>query len=160
MTATQEPSPPPRAKPVPASSLPGRAFRTRAPVRFSHCDPAGIVYTPRFVDMMNGAIEDLFPGALDLDYHRIIGEERVGLGYASVTCDFFRTASMGDVLALTPLVEHVGGASCRLTVHIHRDEEEIARGRFVMVTTSLNTHRPLRHEPVRSAFAAYQERCR
>lgn len=150
---------PPRAEPVAASRLPAGAFRSASAVRFSHCDPAGIVYTPRFIDMMNGAIEDLFPGALGLDYHSIIGEERIGLGYASVACDFFQPARMGDQLTLTLVVDHVGGASVRLTVYVHRDDDEVARGRFVLVTTSLVTHRPLRYEPVRSALAAYQERC-
>ena len=32
-------------------------------VRFSDCDPAAFVYTPRFVDLVNGVVEDFFLGA-------------------------------------------------------------------------------------------------
>jgi 4-hydroxybenzoyl-CoA thioesterase len=149
-----------RAKPLGLSELPASAFRTSGSVRFSDCDPAGIVYTPRFVDMMNGAIEDFFPGALGLDYHHILRDRRIGLGYASVACDFFAVASMGDPLTFTTLVEHVGGASSHLVVHIHRGETEICRGRFIMVTTSLADHRPFRFEALRLALTAYQEICR
>ena len=129
-------------------------------MRFSHCDPAGIVYTPRFVDMMNGAIEDFFPGALGLDYHHILRDLRYGLGYASVACDFFMVASMGDTLTFTTLVEHVGGTSARLIVHIHRGDAEVCRGAFVMVPTNMADNRPIRFEALRQAMIAYQESCR
>ena len=32
--------------------LPDAAWTTMRTVRFSDCDPAGIVYTPRFIDLM------------------------------------------------------------------------------------------------------------
>ena len=46
--------------------LPAGAWRITVPVRFSHCDPASIVYFPRYFDMINGVVEDWFAGALGL----------------------------------------------------------------------------------------------
>jgi 4-hydroxybenzoyl-CoA thioesterase len=37
---------------------PPGAFTRTVAIRFSHCDPAGIVYFPNYFDMFNGLIED------------------------------------------------------------------------------------------------------
>jgi acyl-CoA thioesterase FadM len=37
-----------------------RNFPTEYLVRFSHCDPGGIVHFPRYFDMVNSAVEDWF----------------------------------------------------------------------------------------------------
>jgi acyl-CoA thioesterase FadM len=42
------------------------AFTRSVPVRFSHCDPAGIVYFPHYFDMFNGLIEDWYTQELFL----------------------------------------------------------------------------------------------
>ena len=46
------------------SELPGGIWRTRLPVRFGSCDPAGIVYTPEYLNLFNGVIEDWYGDAL------------------------------------------------------------------------------------------------
>jgi 4-hydroxybenzoyl-CoA thioesterase len=150
----------PRARAIPYASLPAAVFRTERPVRFGDCDPAGIVYTPRFIDMMNEAIERLFVHALDLDYYGLI-RDGVGLGYARMGSDFFRPAAMGEVLVLAPRVGRIGGASATLIVHGFREAEEIFRGSLVMVTTSIRSAKPIQLPPqIRAALVAYQERCR
>jgi 4-hydroxybenzoyl-CoA thioesterase len=129
----------PRLEPVRFSDLPAAAFHAPRKIRFSDCDPAGIAYTARLVDMMNGAIEDFFPARLGLSYHAAITEQRLGLGYGRVDCDFFRPARMGDQAQLSVLVDRVGRGSIGWRVHLHRGEDELARGALVTVTTSLDT---------------------
>ena len=41
---------------------PAGAFTRSVPVRFSHCDPAGIVYFPHYFDIFNGLIDASFVG--------------------------------------------------------------------------------------------------
>ena len=36
------------------------SFTTTRKVRFEHCDPAGIVFYPRYFEMINGTVEDWF----------------------------------------------------------------------------------------------------
>lgn len=151
---------PEREQPVVASALPRSVYRTPRLVRFSDCDPAGIVYTARFVDIMNGVVEDFFSGALGTSYHDYI-RSGVGLGYAKADCDFFRPGIMGDTLDYSVLVGRIGNASVALTIHGHRGDEEVVRGRFVLVTTSLRLHRPIPiPTELRSALVDYQDRCR
>ncbi len=41
---------------------PDGAFTRSVPIRFSHCDPAGIVYFPHYFDMFNGRDRGLVQG--------------------------------------------------------------------------------------------------
>jgi 4-hydroxybenzoyl-CoA thioesterase len=150
----------PRPRPVAPADLHPALWRTERVVRFSDCDPAGIVYTARFVDMLNGVVEDFFPGALGLDYGAII-RGGVGLGYAKVDCDFLRPGQMGDRLTASVEVARVGRASAGFVLHLHRGEAQLLRASLVMVTTSLSAHKaiPLPAD-LRAALTAYQDRCR
>ena len=150
-----------RALPIHPRYYPDDAWTTMRMVRFSDCDPAGILYTPRFVDLANGVIEDFFLAKLHVSYHELIQKERIGLGYKSADCDFFKPALMGDRLQFTVLVEHIGRTSVIFSVHCVREIEEIMRCRLVMVTTSLNTHNAITiPRPLKDALVSYQDNCR
>ncbi|MGO4570865.1 acyl-CoA thioesterase [Microvirga sp. 2TAF3] len=138
-----------------------RAWRTIVPVRFSHCDPAGIVYFARYFDMFNGVVEDWFGEALGIDYHAMIGPRRVGLGFVSAAAEFSRPGFMGDQLECAVVVQRIGRTSLTFRIHAFREEEPVLVARFVMVTTSLETHRsiPL-PDDLRAALERYQETCR
>ncbi len=149
-----------RTAPTPLAALPAHAWRAHVRVRFSHCDPAGIVYYARTFDMLNGVVEDWFDGALGLSYAGFIGPRRIGLGYARAEVDFAAPAMMGDDLTFVPLVARVGGASLALAIHGYRGETPILTARPVIVTTSLVAHRaiPL-PDDLRAAVARYEEMC-
>jgi 4-hydroxybenzoyl-CoA thioesterase len=150
-----------RNAPPPLAALPAAAWRGDQKVRFSHCDPAGIVYFARYFDLMNGAVEDFFSEALGLSYAEFIGPRRVGLGYGHVEADFARVAAMGEILTFAILVERIGNASLALAVHAYRGEEPILTMRSVIVTTSLVEHRAIPiPDDLRAALARYEEACR
>jgi 4-hydroxybenzoyl-CoA thioesterase len=150
-----------RPQPTPFATLPEGAWRAPVRIRFSHCDPAGIVYFARYLDILNGVVEDWFEAALSLSYAEFIGPRRTGLGYGHVSVDYFAPAMMGDRLAAVPLLERIGTASLALRVHLYRGEEPILSAHLVIVTTSLDVHRaiPLPAD-LRAAVEAYQELCR
>ncbi|WP_158915583.1 thioesterase family protein [Caulobacter sp. S45] len=131
----------PRLTPVAFSALPLASFHTPRKIRFSDCDPAGIAYTPRLIDLMNGAVEDFFPERLGLSYYDAIRVHGVGLGYGRVDCDFFRPVSMGDAVVLSVLIDRIGAGSIAWRVHLHRADEETVRGQLVTVTTDQKTRR-------------------
>lgn len=144
-----------------ASPLPEGAWRIVVPVRFSHCDPAGIVYFPRYFDIINGVVEDWFSGALGLVHHEIIRDRRIGLGSAHVEADFVKPGFLGDALVFTMLIDRIGNSSLSLSIHAHRGEEPVLRAQLVIVTTSLDLHRPIPiPDDLRAALEAYAERCR
>ena len=150
-----------RRGPPPLASLPEGAWRQDVQVRFSHCDPAGIVYFARYFDIINGVIEDWFSDSLGLSYAEFIGPRRVGLGYAGVQADFVAPGMMGDILAFVPLVERIGGASIALAIAAYRGEEAILLARMTIVTTSLVEHRAIPiPDDLRAALEIYAEACR
>jgi 4-hydroxybenzoyl-CoA thioesterase len=149
------------AEPLAATMLPAGAWRTVVRVRFSHCDPAGIVYFPRYFDMINGVVEDWFPGALGFAHHHFIRDRRIGLGPAHVEADFMRPGFLGDELVFAVLVDRIGTASLALSVHGHRGDEPVLLVRLVMVTTSLERRCSIPiPEDLRAALRRYRERCR
>ena len=150
-----------RRAPPSRASIPAGTWTGAVRVRFSHCDPAGIVYFARYFDMMNGVVEDWFSEALGLDYAEFIGPRRIGLGYAACHADFAAPGFMGDRLAFAVQVERIGGASVALAISAYRGDEPILSARMTIVTTSLVEHRatPL-PDDLRAALTRYQENSR
>src|SRR5262245_6720012 len=62
-------------------------FRARRLVRFADCDPAGIVYFPRYFDFFHAAVEDWFREGLELDYWGMLRDRRLGLPAVHTSCD-------------------------------------------------------------------------
>jgi acyl-CoA thioesterase FadM len=147
---------------VPAlEALPAAAWRAPVLIRFSHCDPAGIVYFARYFDIANSVVEDWFGAALGLSYHDFIGRRRTGLGFAHVSCDFVRPGMMGERLTFAVIVEGVGNASVKLALHAYHGTEPVLAMRLVMVTTSLTEHRAVPvPDDLRAALERYRETCR
>ncbi len=137
-----------------------RAWRTTIPIRFSHCDPAGIVYFARYFDLLNGVVEDWFCQELQIDYHEMIGRRRVGLGYVSANAEFARPSFMGDQLEFAVVIHRIGRSSLTIHIHAFRGSEPVLVARLVIVTTSLEIHRsiPL-PDDLHAALDRYQEKC-
>jgi acyl-CoA thioesterase FadM len=150
-----------RASAPQLAALPAAAYRQALMIRFSHCDPAGIVYFANYFDIANGVVEDFFAAALGLDYHEIVGSRRTGLGFAHVDCDFLKPGKMGDQLTCAVLIDAIGTASVALTLYGYRETVPMLAMRLVMVTTSLTTYRavPL-PDDLRAAVERYKETCR
>lgn len=129
-------------------------------IRFSHSDPAGIVYYPNYFDMFNSVIEDWF-GSLGFDYPTQIGEFRRGFPTVHVDCDFRVPCRMGETLTLTLLIENVGRSSLKLGVHGHIGGEERLRASVVLVIISLDTGKSIPiPADLQRAFETYRDASR
>ena len=117
------------------------AFRTERMIRFSDCDPAGIVFYPQYFVMFNGLVEDWFDGPLGIGWRQLLGERRIGLPTVRLEADFRAPSRMGDRVVLSLAVERLGGRSLTLDLACHAvgDRELRMRARQVLVTTSLAT---------------------
>src|SRR6516162_7872854 len=122
---------------------PSRAFTRSVPIRFSHCDAAGIVYFPHYFDMFNGLIEDWYTQELKHDYAAMIMAGRIGFPFVHIECDFKIPSRMGEVIDLTLLVERVGRSSLGIAIVCHRDGLERLRARMVTAMMSLETGQPV-----------------
>src|SRR5499427_5997509 len=118
---------------------PKGAFTRSVPIRFSHCDPAGIVYFPHYFNMFNGLIEDWYTEELGYNYAEIIMGSQFGFPFVHIECDFKVPSRIGDVIDLTLLVERIGRSSLGIAIVCHRDGVERLRARMVTAMMSLET---------------------
>ena len=126
-------------------------------IRFSHCDPAGIVFFPQYMVMFNGLLEDWFTDGLGIPYGPLVQQRRIGTPTVSLQCDFTAISRMGDEVMLGLTVQRVGGASFKLSVGCRCDDEERVRMTQVLVITDLDTHRPVAiPDDIRSAMSKFQ----
>ena len=138
---------------------PSGAFTRSVPIRFSHCDPAGIVYFPHYFNMFNGLIEDWYTEELGYNYAEIIMGSQFGFPFVRIECDFKVPSRMGDVIDLTLLVEHVGRSSLGIAIVCHRDGVERLRARMVTAMMSITTRKPEPlPQPLREAIEDYRTR--
>lgn len=119
----------------------GELFEVEETVRFAHCDPAGIVFFPQYLVMLNTLHERWFGEALGVPYARYIGERRLGLPTVRLECDFTAVSKLGDRLRQRLAVAKLGRTSLELSVDYDCDGELRARFRQVLVCTSLATHK-------------------
>jgi len=120
-----------------------RTFRTERKIRFSHCDPAGIVYFVNFFDMVNAIVEDWFADAVGKDFEALHIQERVGFPIVNTGCEFFRPCHLGDRLALELSIERLGRSSIEFAVTGRVADEEKFRARHKVALMSLDTQRAL-----------------
>jgi 4-hydroxybenzoyl-CoA thioesterase len=86
-------------------------FRFEQPIRFSHCDPAGVLYFPHVFDFVNAAMEDWFAQRLGLPFHVLHLELRRGNPVVRTHCEFIRPCRFGERLALDLEPVRVGASS-------------------------------------------------
>jgi 4-hydroxybenzoyl-CoA thioesterase len=127
-------------------------------IRFSHCDPAGIVFFPRYLAMFNDLVEDWVTEALGIPYAELLGPRRTGLPSVSLNCQFSAVSRMGDEVMLGLSLEHIGRSSLRLNLGCRSGTEQRVQVQQVLVATSLDTHRPIPiPDDLRQAMTAFQQ---
>jgi 4-hydroxybenzoyl-CoA thioesterase len=130
-------------------------------IRFSDCDPAGIVFYPQYFVMFNGLVEDWFNDALRIDYSAFVTMRRIGLPTVRLEAEFKAVSRIGDPVQLSLGVERLGSRSLALrllcTGEGHAEDVRMSL-RQVIVTTSLETHKSIEvPADLRDAVARFAE---
>jgi 4-hydroxybenzoyl-CoA thioesterase len=133
-------------------------FKRERLIRFSDCDPAGIVFFPQYFVMFNGLVED-WVDALGIGYQKLVIGRRTGMPSVHIDVDFKKISPMGDRVWLLLEVERLGGKSLTLKLRCEGDAgDERLTMRQVIVTTSLDTHRAVEiPADLRAAIARFTE---
>ena len=142
-----------------SQSTPNLFSRERL-IRFSDCDPAGIVFYPQYFVMFNGLVEDWFNDALKIGYQKVVIERRIGLPTVHLEADFRAVSAMGDQVVLSLDVERLGGRSLTLQARCTGRDDRVLRmqARIVLVTTSLESHGAIDiPDDIRHAITSAQE---
>ena len=113
-------------------------------VRFSHCDPAGIIFYPHYFVMFNVLVEDWFNHALEVNYADFITTRRLGLPMVNVKCDFVAPSKIGEVITLTLRIERIGNSSLTLATHALFDNQIRIAAQLTLCVFSFETKRAVR----------------
>lgn len=136
----------------------GKPFSRSFPVRFTHTDPAGFVFFPRYFEMFQAVSEDWFSGPLGVRFADMIMLSRVGQPTAYIECQFIKPCILGEMLTLTIYLERFGTSSLdvRFVGSIDGDLRLVARS--VQVLLSMKTGKPVPFDDtMRERLAAYMK---
>lgn len=140
-------------------SIPPAAFTLHDKIRFSDCDPAGIVFYPTYFSRISDLFEDWLEH-VGLRFERDFVAGGASFPTVHLDTDFKNVRKQGDRISLTLILTHVGNSSIRYTVVAHDGDLEIFRARIVAVLMSKETSRPVALTPdIRRTFESYKEAC-
>ena len=106
-------------------------------IEFNHCDPAGIVFFPRYHEMLNSVVENFFAAELGRPFAQISVRDGCGVPTVRLQTEFRRPSHLGEVLRFSLRVAGVGRSSADFLIDAHgRDDGAlrlVARQRIVWV---------------------------
>ena len=85
-------------------------YRRPYPIEFNHCDPAGIVFYPRYFEMTNHVCENFFREAVGVSFGAMM-KQGAGVPTVRIETDFRAPSRLGDVLEVTLEVVRLGASS-------------------------------------------------
>lgn len=111
-------------------STPACAFTRESKVLFKHCDPAELVFFPRFFEMMNDLVEEFFDaiGYPFEDFHR-----EGAIPTVQIEAGFPKPSRHGDRLTFSLWVEKIGRTSSTIRILTESDGETRMTYRATMV---------------------------
>lgn len=111
-------------------------FIKQEKIRFKHTDFAGIVFYPRFLEMLNDLIEDWFEEALDRPFSKI--HETNGIPTVDLKVQFKKAARIGEVITKKLWVKELRNSSvvCGFEF-INQNKETVLLGEVTLVNVSI-----------------------
>lgn len=119
------------------------AWHTTRIVRFAHCDPAGIVYYPRYFEVVHDVKEDWLREAVGVSLPALIGERGRGLPIVRLEADFLGPSRLGEALDFAVGVTSVGRSSVDVRYDVRCGSERRLAVRTVLVHIGLREGRPV-----------------
>jgi 4-hydroxybenzoyl-CoA thioesterase len=132
------------SEPLREPSKPPKTYRKELLIRFGDCDPAGIVFYPRYLEMFNELVEDWCRDELSFSFPDVITRRGWGLPTVRLEVDFLAPSSFGEVLKSTLVLRNVGRTSITIEiVFMVPDGPVRVRGKVVLVLIDRTTRRPI-----------------
>ncbi len=97
-------------------------FEQPVRIRWSHCDPAGIVYHPQYFVILNGLMEDFFRECTDLSYEESV-RQRFGFPIVGIRSDFCVPSRHGEECIGKVWIESIGRTSVRFALTLECEGE-------------------------------------
>ena len=89
-------------------------FRCTFTVRFGECDPAAIVFYPRYVEMLNNAVEEWFEKGLGLPWGQMHRTEHRCMPIVDLHVRFLRPSRLGEHREFSLALKRLGRSTVEL----------------------------------------------
>jgi 4-hydroxybenzoyl-CoA thioesterase len=130
------------------------SFETEIPVRFAHVDAAGIVFYPRYFEMLNQVVEEWFERELGTSFRDLHVDGSNGVPAVRVETDFLRPSRLGDRLRFALSVAALGCSRIELHIVARCGGEERVRVKLILAYVALS---PLQSCAIPDALRARME---
>jgi 4-hydroxybenzoyl-CoA thioesterase len=124
-------------------------------VRFEHCDPAGLIFYPRFFALVNETVEDWF-ASLGHSFKSLHVDQHKGIPTVRFESEFIAPLRIGDTLRQSLGVDGIGRSSLNLKHLASIGDRTVARFDQTVVFSDLAS---MRSEPwpdtLRTAIARF-----
>ncbi len=122
-------------------------FTKQEKVRFQHIDYAGIVFYPRFLEMLNGLVEDWFEEALERPFSKMHDprQSRTGQGQTNgiptvdLKIQFKNAARLGEILTKKLWVKELKNSSILCGFQFENESNNLVlEGEVTLVNVAFN----------------------
>ncbi|MBC7523612.1 MAG: acyl-CoA thioesterase [Flavobacterium sp.] len=123
-------------------------FEKQEKIRFKHIDYAGIVFYPRFLEMLNDLVEDWFEEALERPFSQI--HKTNGIPTVDLKIQFKTAARLGDLLTKKLWVKELKNSSviCEFEF-LNQKNETVLKGEVTLVNVKIQEDRQsIKSEPL------------
>lgn len=119
------------------------SFTHRHKVGFADVDPAGIVFYPRYFEMINATIEDWFR-SIGYGFDQMILQDGYGVPTATIQVDFKAPSRLDDLVELELQLVRLGRSSIGLQINIQCEGELRAIVQQTLVFIRMEGNKPVR----------------
>ena len=117
-----------------------QAFIKQEKIRFKHVDYAGIVFYPRFLEMLNDLVEDLFEEALERPFSKM--HETNGIPTVDLKVQFKNAARLGENLTKKLWVKELKNSSLICGFEFSNEQQKtVLEGEVTLVNVVIQEDR-------------------
>lgn len=107
------------------------------PIEFNHCDPAGIVFYPRYFEMTNSVVENFFADVAGRSFAAMSGASPInGVPTARIEAEFVAPSRLGELLVFSLRLVQLGSRSMTITLEAEAEGQRRMRTRILLVWTA------------------------
>ncbi|MCZ4282681.1 thioesterase family protein [Kiloniella laminariae] len=91
-------------------------FELPVTIRFQHCDPAGIVFYPRYFEMFNLTIEEWFEQVIGSSFHQLHLHQKIAVPTVRMETEFRAMSRLEDIVVFNLRITAIGKSSMDCTI--------------------------------------------
>lgn len=115
-------------------------FIKQEKIRFKHIDYAGIVFYPRFLEMLNDLVEDWFEEALNRPFSKM--HETNGIPTVDLKVQFKNAARIGETITKKLWVKELKTSSINCGfLFVNQNEQTVLEGEVTLVNVKIQEDR-------------------